>query len=257
MAETYTYDATPSTEVMSSIESDQAESLAIGEEMVAQEEARLAGKYRDAQELEKAYMELEKKLGSQNNEESYEEGSEEVEGEGNYTFEDLMYDAGLEYQENGELSEEMLEAFSELSSRDLVEAYFELQNNQAEVPQGRELEADEVFDIQNSVGGEEQYRAMTDWAADNFSPEEVEAFDNLVESGNTAAIKLALQALAFRYTDAVGYEGEVLQGNAARASNAFRSQAELVEAMADPRYDTDPAYRNDILERLEYSDLDF
>ena len=257
MAEILSYDPSSDPEVLASIESDQAGSLAIGEEMVAQEEARLAGKYRDAQELEKAYMELEKKLGSQNNEESDEGDSEEVEAEGEYTFEDLMRDADLEYQENGQLSDEMLEAFSELSSRDLVEAYFELQNNQAEVPQGRELEADEVFDIQNSVGGEEQYRAMTDWAADNFSEEEVQAFDSVVETGNIPAIRLALQALQYRYQDTMGYEGETLQGKPAKSRDEFKSQAELVRAMSDPRYDRDPAYRMEVMEKLERSGLSF
>ena len=37
----------------------------------------------------------------------------------------------------------------------------------------------------------------------------------------------------------------------------FRSQAELVEAMSDPRYETDPAYRADVIALLENSDIEF
>jgi hypothetical protein len=260
MAEILSYDPSSDPEVIASIESDQAESLAIGEALINQANQQLAGKYKNAQELEKAYIELEKRLGS-NTPEEQEEPAEEYDEEGSqdsdFTFEDLMRAAGDEYQETGQLSEEMLEAFSEMSSRDLVQAYFEMQANETQAPAGRELEANEIAAIQNSVGGEAQYNRMTEWAAENFSPDEVEAFDSLVESGNTAAIKLALQALQYRYTDAMGYEGNMLQGKAAAPADAFRSQAEVVRAMSDPRYDRDPAYRNEIMEKLARSDLKF
>jgi hypothetical protein len=72
-----------------------------------------------------------------------------------------------------------------------------------------------------------------------------------------AAINLALQALYYRYTDAVGFEGETLQGKPARSMDVFRSQAEVVRAMSDPRYERDPAYRQDIIEKLARSDVDF
>lgn len=258
MAETLSYDPSSDPEVIASIESDQAESLAIGEELINQANQQLAGKYKNAQELEKAYIELEKRLGSNTPEEQEPVAEEEeVSQDSDFTFEDLMRAAGDEYQETGQLSEEMLEAFSEMSSRDLVQAYFEMQANETQAPAGRELQANEIAAIQNSVGGEAQYNRMTEWAADNFSPDEIEAFDNLVESGNTAAIQLALQALQFRYTDAVGYEGNMLQGKAAAPADAFRSQAEVVRAMSDPKYDRDPAYRNEIMEKLARSDIKF
>ena len=60
-----------------------------------------------------------------------------------------------------------------------------------------------------------------------------------------------------RYTDAVGFEGTTLQGKAATSQDVFRSQAELVAAMNDPRYDRDPAYRQDIYNKLDRSNLSF
>ena len=39
--------------------------------------------------------------------------------------------------------------------------------------------------------------------------------------------------------------------------DVFRSQAELVRAMSDSRYDSDPAYRQDVIEKLDRSDLEF
>jgi hypothetical protein len=260
MAEILSYDATPDAEVMSSIESDEADSLAIGEELMAQHEGMLAGKYKNAQDLEKAYMELEKKLGSnsreESEEESYDEEPAEEESRDYEDFSGLLSLAGEEYYKNGELSQETLDAFSQMSSQDLVKAYFEMQENTPSVS-GRELSNQEVNQLQNMVGGQAAYNQLTSWAAENFSEGEIEAFDSLVESGNTNAIQLALQALYYRYTDSMGVEGNMLTGKPARSQDVFRSQAELVRAMADRRYDNDPAYRQDVIDKLERSDIEF
>ena len=260
MAELLSYDATPDAEVMSSIESDEAESLAIGEELIAQHEGMLAGKYKNAQDLEKAYIELEKKLGKGTREEpeedSYEEAPVEEDSRNTGELADLFALAGDEYSQNGELSQETLDAFSQMSSQELVQAYFEMQQNSPS-ESGRELSNQEINQLQNSVGGQAAYNQLTSWAAENFSEGEIEAFDSLIESGNTNAIQLALQALYYRYTDAMGVEGNMLTGKPARSQDVFRSQAELVRAMSDPRYDSDPAYRQDVIDKLAQSDLEF
>ena len=50
----------------------------------------------------------------------------------------------------------------------------------------------------------------------------------------------------------------MLSGKAPKTSgDVFRSQAEVVKAMSDPQYDMDPAYRQDILEKLDRSNIDF
>ena len=49
----------------------------------------------------------------------------------------------------------------------------------------------------------------------------------------------------------------MLSGKAAQSRDAFRSQAEVVAAMNDPRYDQDPAYRQDIYDKLERSNVQF
>ena len=61
-----------------------------------------------------------------------------------------------------------------------------------------------------------------------------------------------------QYEAANGYEGKMYTGKAPKANtDVFRSQAELVAAMSDKRYDRDPAYRQDIIEKLDRSNLDF
>ena len=83
------------------------------------------------------------------------------------------------------------------------------------------------------------------------------SYDAALEGGDLNTINFALQALYYRYTDAVGSEGEMIQGKASTAVDGFRSQQEVVRAMADPRYENDPAYRKDVYDKLERSNIQF
>tara|TARA_B100000902_G_scaffold381222_1_gene417470 strand:- start:327 stop:1148 length:822 start_codon:yes stop_codon:yes gene_type:complete len=273
MAETLSYDNTPDTEVLTDEEQD---SLEVGEELEAQHEQLLAGKYKNAEDLESAYIELQKKLGTNDGENfegeegEYDEGEyDEDEGEGDYEevpdaspAVSLIEEASVEYYENdGELTPETIDKFSSMSSQDLVNAYIEIQKNNPEAQaqvQAAELSESSVNEIQNAAGGSNAYEQLTSWAADNLPDQEIDAFDNLIDSGNVAAIKMGLTALQSKYNEANGYEGRMLQGKKPSSSGqTYRSQAELVEAMGDPRYDNDPAYRQDVIERLNNSDLNF
>ena len=261
MAETLSYDPAGDPEVISAMESDQAESLEIGQELINQANERLAGKYKDAQELEKAYIELEKKLGSRDSEEESGEPEPQQEQEpSEYSSQiEAISKAAEEFNSKGELSPETLAQFEQMSSKELVQAYFEYEQGlpAMEAPQGVELSQSDINTIQNSVGGEAAYQRLVGWAAENFSEAEIQAFDNVVDSGNVAAINLALAGLQARYTDANGYEGKMIQGKAAAPESTFKSQAEVVRAMSDPRYDKDPGYRDDIMQKLARSNLKF
>ena len=102
------------------------------------------------------------------------------------------------------------------------------------------------------------YNNVVEWAASNLPDNQIDAFDSVVDSGNPAAINIAFQGLQSKYNEANGYEGRMLQGKpAGNSGQLFRSQAELVAAMGDPRYDNDPAYRQDVISKLEQSDLNF
>ena len=266
MAETLSYDNTPETEVLTAEEQN---SLEVGEELVAQQEQLLAGKYKSAEELENAYLSLQKKLGQTEEEEevdyeSTDEGYEEEEGSDEEVSEyapaiNLINEASEEYYANdGQLSEDTIDAFSSMSSQDLVNAYLEIQQNNPQASQGVELSESQVNQVQNAAGGEANYNQVINWAAENLNDAAIDAFDSVVDSGNTMAIQIAFQGLQAEYEAANGYEGRMLQGRAASsAGETFRSQAELVSAMGDPRYDTDEAYRDDVLRKLDASDLQF
>jgi hypothetical protein len=265
MSETYSYDNTPETEVLTAEEQD---SLQVGEQMVAEQEGLLAGKYKSTEDLEAAYLSLQKKLGQEEDEVDYEstdEGYEEEEGSDEEVSEyapavSLINEASEEYYANeGTLSEETIERFSEMSSQDLVNAYLEIQANNPQAPQQAiEMSDAQVNSVMNAAGGEAEYNRVVEWAASNLDNRSIDAFDAVVDSGNPAAINIAFAGLQSRYNDANGYEGRMLQGKAPSSSgDVFRSQAELVAAMGDPRYDTDPAYRADVIEKLDASDLEF
>ncbi|MBL6846677.1 MAG: hypothetical protein ISQ85_07250, partial [Planktomarina sp.] len=199
---TLTYDAS---EGQPEFNADELDSLAVGERMQQEEQATYAGKFNDAQELEKAYIELQKKLGSnENNSSTAPTGTSEdgdsssgsstdgttPEGEEEVLPEEvqdanpavtLINEASNYFAENGSLSEEMIEAFSEIPSADLVSAYIEAQGSipQVEAP---DLSESEVAQIKNQVGGDEQYSNLMGWAAENIPSEIVEAYDSLVDS---------------------------------------------------------------------------
>ncbi len=134
----------------------------------------------------------------------------------------------------------------------------EQEDAQEEADPGKltEQQANQLFDM---VGGESSYKDMLNWAGDSLSKEEIEMYDSVMADGNANAIFFAVQALNGKYTDAVGKEGQLLTGRSAApaADNSFRSQSELVAAMSDKRYDSDPAYRSDVMRKLENSDLEF
>ena len=247
MSETYSYDNTPQTEVLTAEEQD---SLEVGEQLVAEQEKLLAGKYKNTEDLEAAYLSLQKKLGQEETNEEGEEGYTEEE-ESNEEIPDaspavsLINEASEEYYANdGELSEETISRFSEMSSQDLVNAYLEIQANNPQAPQQSvEMSEAQVNSVQNAAGGEANYNRVIEWAASNLPDAQINAFDSVVDSGNPAAIGIAFQGLQSQYNEANGYEGRMLQGKPASSTgDVFRSQAELVAAMGDPRYDSDPAY---------------
>ena len=257
MAETLTVDTTPESEVLSA---DEQDSLKVGEKLVAEQEGLLAGKYKNAEELESAYIELQKKLGGDDGQEVREGSEEEVTEEPDSPAMSLISEASAEFYANeNSLTEETIEKFSDMSSKELVNAYIQsLKNAPAQQVAEVEMTDAQVNQVQNSVGGEKQYNEIVGWASQNLPKQQIDAFDSLISTGNTEMIKLAVAGLNASYTEANGYEGRTLQGKPAQSGgDTFRSQAELVAAMGDPRYDNDPAYRADIIAKLDRSDVNF
>jgi hypothetical protein len=156
-----------------------------------------------------------------------------------------------------ELQKKLGESREEEPEADEPDEEPEEEEEQEEATEGQ-LTEDQAQQLYTMVGGEKAYQSMLEWAGQTLSKEEIEMYDSVMGAGNANSIYFAVQALANKYTEAVGSEGQLLTGRGAAESNAvFRSQSELVQAMNDPRYDNDPAYRSDVMAKLENSDLGF
>ena len=232
-------------------------------ELEANDHTQYAGKFKSAEDLEKAYLELQKKLGNKETDDS--SPTDETESDDSAPEEeevqspvskrvDFLKEASDEYYSNdNELKPETIQKLKEMPSEELIEAYLELQKNNP-VAKAQPLSDDAAKTIVDSVGGQDAYNDTLSWAADNLKPEEVAAYDNVVNSGNKDAIFFAVQALNQRYKDSVGFEGQQISGKAPKSTvKGFRSNAELANAISDPRYRNDPAYRYDIEQKLAAS----
>ena len=300
MAETSTIRTAPETETQpQALTPDEQDSLAVGEALVNEQESLLAGKYKNAQELEKAYVELQKKLGDNSDagvQESEETAEEEVaaeetteeteasndyneDGSVNYSqvtetygseISSVMEKAGVDpwaiskqfHESQGEYTPEMVKQLTDAGfSEQAVKSYFAGRAAEAGYTSGAEvsdISETEIADVQTAVGGKETYTNMMNWAAQNLTESAITAFDATMSRGTIDQIRLAVSGLQVQFENATGYDGQMLTGKAPKSSgDVFRSQAELVQAMSDQRYDNDPAYRQDVIAKLDRSDLEF
>lgn len=172
------------------------------QETQEQQEDLIGGKFKSADDLLKAYQELEKKLGSGQTEETEESESE------------------AEDQEPVVLSQE------------------------------------EETTILESIGGQETFDAVQAWAKENLDQAELDAYNREVNSGDYYRARNALQSLSYAYQENEGSEPQLLGGKiSANATDVFRSTAEVMQAMNDPRYLKDSAYTNDVQEKLVRSEV--
>lgn len=256
MAETLTYDNTPDTEVLTP---DEQDSLEIGEKMVAEQEGLLAGKYKDPQELEKAYLELQTKLGS-NEQETSEEVEIEPEGKKEEKEDEVtsdLLDRLWDEAQGKNYKDETLKELSEMSSRDLAQMHLKYRaDNQQTQPQV--ISEQQVNQLKDIAGGDKGYTNMMGWAKDSLAKQEIDMYDAVMERGEPLACYFAVQALKYRFDDASGVDGQLITGKApSTQGDQFKSQAQVVEAMSDPKYDNDPAYRRSIMDKLERSNIQF
>tara|TARA_B100000073_G_scaffold9605_1_gene8082 strand:- start:197 stop:955 length:759 start_codon:yes stop_codon:yes gene_type:complete len=245
---TLTYD--PSEADTPEFSAEEQESINIGQQLEDAQEQMLAGKYRNAEELEQGYLELQQKLGEQGGQEQPEEEVQE-EGEAdnipdvNYDFLDQLWE-----ESQGEFTEETLNQLNEMQPSDIADMYLAYREQNAD----QELSTGDIDALKGIAGGDAEYEAMVSWAGSALGENEIAMYDSVMQKGDPAACFFAVQALKSIYQENQGYEGQMLGGSTAPDMvDAYRSQAEMIRDMSDPRYDTDPAFRNDVMEKLSRS----
>ena len=234
-------------------------------EKTESENELIGGKFKTQEDLLKAYQELERTRSKSTDEETAEEGEEpqanthENTDEGSEAEEpdetvNYMLELNKEFEEKGQLSTEAIDKLSEMDTKDLIASYLKYQTVASE--QAREgLQNQEAINaIKASVGGDEAYSEMITWAAQNLPPEEINDYNSITNSGNATAIKFAVESLSTKYRNAEGFEAPLVTGRKADSSvKPYRSQAELARDISDIRYSQDPAFRQDVEDRLSRS----
>jgi len=222
----------------------------------------LPEKFNSVEDLAKSYAELEKKLGGQSQETKEEvdpvaKAQPKTETNNNKLdiAEKAVSDAGLdmsslqkEYSEKGELDTKSYEALEKVGiTKQYVDNYIA----------GQEALANQqANEIKSTVGGDETYQEMVDWASKNMTEGEKQAYNKAVNSGDMDTVKLAVNALKGQFERANGVEPRLVEGKAQPTQEqGFESWAQVTEAMADPRYAKDIAYQNEIKNKLANSNL--
>ena len=281
MAETIRYDTSDDPVAAQAIAEKEAESLKIGEDLMAKQDKMLAGKYKSVEDLEAAYNELQKKLGDKPTEtaEDTAEPTTEYEfysddGSVNYDTANEVYGEKLgetfkengidpfemnEYfdKNNGTLSDEMYDKLGKAGlSRPMVEAYLKGLRGELGYPESAQpvLSESEVDEVKSIAGGSEGYDALMNWAGENLSKEDAKNYDDVLATANKSAIKFAVKALMGQYEDSQGRDTRIVTGKES-STETYRSMAEVVRDMNKPEYQTDEAFRDDVIRKLSASNL--
>ena len=149
-----------------------------------------------------------------------------------------------EFAEKGELGEDSYRKLEEYGfPRELVDNYIQGMAAYSQQQSSQMMAA---------VGGEETYNQMTEWASKNLSEAEINAYNSIMDSGDPSQIDIAVRGMHARFS-ANDTEPSLLQGETTNVSNGFRSTAEVVAAINDPRYSKDAAYRADVQRKIQAS----
>jgi len=220
----------------------------------------LPEKFKNVEQMAEAYGHLEKKLGSGESEaeapteEAPQQEAPEVDATAS-AVKQAVENAGVnfdslqaEYDENGQLSEDAYNKLSEAGfPQDLVNSWIAGQEA---------LAKDYQTSVYNIVGGEQAYSEMVNWAGENSSESEVAAYDRAVSSGDIEMVKLAVSGLQTKYQANEGTDPSLIEGQSSNSSGGvYSSWSEVTAAMRDPRYKSDPAYRQSVTNKLARSDV--
>ena len=206
----------------------------------------LPEKFNSAEDMAKAYGELESKLGGQETEQPKAEESSDLKIP-EVNEKDMNY-YSQRFAENGQLDDEDYAGLEKLGvSKPMVDAYI-----QGQVAMQQQY----TQTVYNEVGGQEAYQAMTEWASTNLTPEEVAVYDKAVNSGDTTTTMSAVKGLQARYQMENGTQPNLRQGKTSGSGvAAYASLEEMKADMRNPRYANDPAFRQQVQNKLAVSDI--
>lgn len=226
------------------------------------EEKLFAGKYKSEDELHKgalellkqkhngdleaAYKELERGFHTKDTqpvEDTQEESAEEKETPTG-TLDFTKYDS--EYSSQGMLTDESIEEITKAGiPRELVDQYLE------GLKAVTELSKQQAYAV---VGGEKTYTEMAQWAKAHLTAQEIEQYNASVANPDINVRQQAIKALYETYSEA---NPKMLDGagGGAAVSGRYESLEQLKQDQKDPRYQKDPAFRKQVMDKLSRSKI--
>lgn len=241
-------------------------------------EQLLAGKFKDQGELEKAYLELQSKLGQQSQQPAEEAAEETPEGEtkeaeaketkeGEEASEspygeavtEALNTAGLnptevaeEFNTNGEISDATYEALEKAGyPREMVDAY--KRGIEATNATTTEVTEAQITEIKAIAGGDQGFAELQQWMAANVDAAGLEAYNAALATGDAAKITAQVKAMADARQEALGSEGKLLGGKSPTEAPGYASEAAMLEDMAKPEYKTSATFRAQVEAKIAKS----
>ena len=215
----------------------------------------LPDKFESPEDMAEAYAQLEQKLSSQDTQQvkkieekpapiaSQEQVSEALTKQG-IDFEKYA----REYGEEGALSET---SYKELADKGMTQEVVDTWIT------GQQAIADKVLNkAYDAVGGNEEYESLVKWASTSLNDKEIDSFNRAIEAPNSDDVVFAIKSLHARRSMEEGQAPTLLQGDTGGTGvDSFKSVAQLTKAMNDPRYSNDPAYRDEVTQKLSQSSI--
>lgn len=210
-----------------------------------------------------SYTALETKVGAPKADQSVTEGGDEGVTEGDDTTseedeaaEKIANEAGVDVEaieaawlESRTIPDSELEKLAKVGvTKEMAEEFIAYREAQAE--RLRE-------ELTGTVGGEEAVNKMVEWAGKNYTVEKAEAFNKAVNSKDKGQIEMALKALQKDYEKANGRVPKLVKPTSGAASKGgvYQSLAQLHADQRDPRYASDPAFRQSVIDKLARSNI--
>jgi hypothetical protein len=215
----------------------------------------LPDKFENPEDLAEAYAQLEQKLSSSSQDTQQEPPPPPPSSLSQQQKNNPLPVKGIEferyareYAEKGELSEDSYRQLEQSGmTEDVVDTWLT----------GQQALADETVNLaHNAVGGEEEYNSLMEWSAKSLDEKEIDAFNRAIETPNTDDVVFAIKSLNARRQMEEGQAPTLLQGDTGGTGvSSFKSVAQLTKAMNDPRYNKDPAYRDEVTQKLSQSSI--
>lgn len=155
-------------------------------------------------------------------------------------------------ENGGNLTDDQWQAASNDTglSVDVLKAY-----GDSQLSQMQETSSSHDSAIYDSVGGEDTYNSMIEWAQSNLTEAQLANLDAQMDNPDTATMgALALQGL-YKQNNTSEPEVSVTPSNGVQASaiaaGEYTNDAEMQAAMMDPRYGSDPLYQREVEQKAQ------